>query len=269
MAASAGAPPPGGRLTPAHRSMTRLNVMAAALPQQPQQQYQQQHNSSSNPLAVKSMTRLNSSQQNMNAQQRYSSAQQVSNPDVGHAPLTYCLFQVITASSRSVTCITNGPRGMSLNVGHNSPTKSMSSGSVTGVTADGREILTVNVEQINADLLRQASTVLSGHDIGDLPALSSSYAPFSLPNNSRSRMATSTGQAQALPLPAAVVSRRNKPAHSFSTLPSPRRRNKEQLNEKKEYDDGGFGAALGSNSEGDLAENVNARKQNVSEKKVD
>ncbi len=134
----------------------------------------------------KSMTRLNAaSQQNM---ARYNSSGQVQHHPAAppNAP------QV----ARSVTCITNsgaigsgghyhqrvsaaagGGRGgitlMSTVGGANSPTKSMSSGSMSGVTAlaDGREVLTVNVDQINADLLRQASTVLSQHggDLVDLP----------------------------------------------------------------------------------------------------
>ena len=46
------------------------------------------------------------------------------------------------------------------------------SGGILGLSSSsGREILTVNVNQINADLLRQASTVLSQHgeDINELP----------------------------------------------------------------------------------------------------
>jgi len=91
-AASSAAPPPGGRFTPAHRSMTRLNVVSNS------QQQQQQVAPTAAVTAVtaataapsaasqssfdgrvgvyKSMTRLNSSQQNM---ARFSSAQQVFN----------------------------------------------------------------------------------------------------------------------------------------------------------------------------------------------
>ncbi len=57
------------------------------------------------------------------------------------------------------------------------------SGSMSGMTtADGREVLTVNVNQISADLMRQASTVLSqcGGDINELPPGKNSYALFYL-----------------------------------------------------------------------------------------
>ena len=46
--------------------------------------------------------------------------------------------------------------------GASSPTKSMSSGSMSGIVQDpitGREIVTVNVNQINEDLIRQVGAV--------------------------------------------------------------------------------------------------------------
>ena len=54
-----------------------------------------------------------------------------------------------------VTICTTGP-------GASSPTKSMSSGSMSGIVQDptlGREVVTVNVNQINEDLIRQVGAV--------------------------------------------------------------------------------------------------------------
>lgn len=189
------------------------------------------------------MTKLSaSSQQNM---VRYNSGSQV---------LTQPMARSITCitSGQGKPIYSAGMRGsmagsnvMQPMAGNGSPTKSMSSGkeykmgqdvfwvsflsfqwllvgSMSGVaggtaltsSSDGRDILTVNVNQINADLMRQVSTVLSQHqDITNglpkvntssythlasqgLPApsthphsLSSAVAnaPFSLPNNSSRR----------------------------------------------------------------------------------
>ena len=57
--------------------------------------------------------------------------------------------------SGRVTICTTGP-------GASSPTKSMSSGSMSGIVQDptlGREVVTVNVNQINEDLIRQVGAV--------------------------------------------------------------------------------------------------------------
>jgi len=150
-----------GRL-PTHRSMTRLNNFDATRPP------------SSGGLH-KSMTKLTSSQQNM----ARSSSQMVAAP-----------------TARSVTCITNnlsrpqaaasasavgfgGPSSLTTSAatggymsgrvticttgpGASSPTKSMSSGSMSGIVQDptlGREVVTVNVNQINEDLIRQVGAV--------------------------------------------------------------------------------------------------------------
>merc|ERR1711971_105326 len=150
-----------GRL-PTHRSMTRLNNFDATRPP------------SSGGLH-KSMTKLTSSQQNM----ARSSSQMVAAP-----------------TARSVTCITNnlsrpqaaasasavgfgGPSSLTTSAatggymsgrvticttgpGASSPTKSMSSGSMSGIVTDhtlGREVVTVNVNQINEDLIRQVGAV--------------------------------------------------------------------------------------------------------------
>eukprot|EP00095_Tigriopus_kingsejongensis_P003875 maker-scaffold387_size188669-snap-gene-0.22 protein:Tk03875 transcript:maker-scaffold387_size188669-snap-gene-0.22-mRNA-1 annotation:"protein melted" len=208
------------KLPHTHRSMTKLNLQTSS-------SGTQTSNGSSNIISSghfdsriglhKSMTKLSaSSQQNM---LRYNSGSQVLAPPM----------------ARSITCITSGQgskqiyatssgvgggmRGSiaggsnampSMLAGNGSPTKSMSSGSMSGVvggttltsSADGREILTVNVNQINADLMRQVSTI---QDITNgLPKVNtSSYphipsqapsaiyshshaaanAPFSLPTN--------------------------------------------------------------------------------------
>lgn len=149
-----------GRL-PTHRSMTRLNDSAVVRP----------------PSSVglhKSMSKLTSSQQNM----ARSSSQVVA----------------ATPAARSVTCITShrghhqqplgGPSSLttaastaatggymsgrvtiSTGPGASSPTKSMSSGSMSGIVQDpgligaNREVVTVNVNQINEDLIRQVGAV--------------------------------------------------------------------------------------------------------------
>ena len=140
-----------GRL-PSHRSMTKLNNFDMTRPP------------SSGGLH-KSMTKLTSSQQNM----ARSSSQMVVQP-----------------TARSVTCITNnqfsrpqtGPSSLtstsvatggyisgrvtiSTGPGASSPTKSMSSGSMSGIVQDqlNREVVTVNVNQINEDLIRQVGAV--------------------------------------------------------------------------------------------------------------
>ena len=206
-----------------HRSMTKLNMSAAAA-------------AVAAPTTTgvnKSMTRINaSSQQNM---ARFSSSGQAMNSAVSGvmSVAPYGVQPVHHGSgggahgavARSVTCISGaslgpghgsrsrvissyGPR-VSVNAvggpGASSPTKSMSSGSMSGVAGGGgivgigptlvpsepnvaaaagggREVLTVNVNQINQDLIRQVSTVLSQHggDInGLLPPSSSTGASYS------------------------------------------------------------------------------------------
>ena len=210
-----------------HRSMTKLNMSAAAA-------------AVAAPTATtgvnKSMTRINaSSQQNM---ARFSSSGQAMN-SAASGVMSVAPYGVQPghhgsgggggahgAVARSVTCISGaslapghgsrnrvissyGPR-VSVNAvggpGASSPTKSMSSGSMSGVAggggvvgigpthlvpsepnvaaaaSGGREVLTVNVNQINQDLIRQVSTVLSQHggDInGLLPPSSSTGASYS------------------------------------------------------------------------------------------
>lgn len=147
------------------------------------------------------MTRLNSnSHQNV---ARFNSANQVV-PQVARS------VTCITANGNTSSNGSKMPQNSILSSGRvitsssmpgaSSPTKSMSSGeqpiscqsvtaimftldfissdalgSVSGMLSsafDGREVLTVNVNQINADLQRQASTVLSQHhDITELPPL--------------------------------------------------------------------------------------------------
>ena len=209
-----------------HRSMTKLNMSAAAAA------------AVTAPTATgvnKSMTRINaSSQQNM---ARFSSSGQAMNSSASGV-MSVAPYGVQSghhgggggggahgAVARSVTCISGaslapghgsrsrvissyGPRVSVNNVGGpgaSSPTKSMSSGSMSGVASGGgvvgigptlvpsepnvaaaasggREVLTVNVNQINQDLIRQVSTVLSQHggDInGLLPPSSSTGASYS------------------------------------------------------------------------------------------
>ena len=130
------------------------------------------------------MSRLNTSQQNM---ARFSSSSQTVVPNPSNS---------VSMGARSITCITGsratpgiisahyppsytshghfstarvtvstsgGPGG-----GTASPTKSMSSGSMSMDPNSCREVLTVNVNQINQDLIRQVSSVLSHHDIHNL-----------------------------------------------------------------------------------------------------
>ena len=158
-----------GRL-PTHRSMTKLNNFDMTRPP------------SSGGLH-KSMTKLTSSQQNM----ARSSSQMV-------AASTGVSSNIIASpTARSVTCITNnfsrpqtsssgfggGPSSLttsssvaaggyisgrvtiSTGPGASSPTKSMSSGSMSGIVQDqlNREVVTVNVNQINQDLMRQVGEV--------------------------------------------------------------------------------------------------------------
>ena len=157
-----------GRL-PTHRSMTKLNNFDMTRPP------------SSGGLH-KSMTKLTSSQQNM----ARSSSQMV-------AASTAVSSNIIASpTARSVTCITNnfsrpqtsssgfgGPSSLttsssvaaggyisgrvtiSTGPGASSPTKSMSSGSMSGIVQDqlNREVVTVNVNQINQDLMRQVGEV--------------------------------------------------------------------------------------------------------------
>ena len=209
-----------------HRSMTKLNMSAATA-------------SVAAPAGAgvnKSMTRINaSSQQNM---ARFSSSGQAMN-SAASGVMSVAPYGVQSvhhgsgagggasgAVARSVTCISGasllpgghgsrsrvissyGPRVSVSAVGGpgaSSPTKSMSSGSMSGVAggggvvgigpnlvpsepnvaaaaSGGREVLTVNVNQINQDLIRQVSTVLSQHggDInGLLPPSSSTGASYS------------------------------------------------------------------------------------------
>ena len=71
-----------------------------------------------------------------------------------------------------------------------SPTKSMSSGSMSMDPNSCREVLTVNVNQINQDLIRQVSSVLSHHDIHNLllptSAASTIMQQSQLPNSAYS-----------------------------------------------------------------------------------
>ena len=149
------------------------------------------HNSLDFPSGLhKSMSRLNASQQNM---ARLSSSSQT--------------VVVPTSTSRSITCISGSratPSVLSTHYppsytshgqftsarvtvsssgvgGMGSPTKSMSSGSMSMDPNSGREVLTVNVNQINQDLIRQVSSVLSHHDIHNLllPATSTNLHPTS------------------------------------------------------------------------------------------
>ena len=78
-------------------------------------------------------------------------------------------------TSARITVSSSGVGGMA------SPTKSMSSGSMSMDPNSCREVLTVNVNQINQDLIRQVSSVLSHHDIHNLlqPATSSNLQPTS------------------------------------------------------------------------------------------
>lgn len=206
-----------------HRSMTKLNMSAAAA-------------AVAAPTATgvnKSMTRINaSSQQNM---ARFSSSGQAMNSSASGV-MSVAPYGVPSghhgsgggggahgAVARSVTCISGaslapghgsrsrvissyGPRVSVGGPGASSPTKSMSSGSMSGVASGGgvvgfgptlvpsepnvaaaaggggREVLTVNVNQINQDLIRQVSTVLSQHggDInGLLPPSTSTGASYS------------------------------------------------------------------------------------------
>ena len=152
-----------------HRSMTKLNNFDMTRPP------------SSGGLH-KSMTKLTSSQQNM----ARSSSQMV-------AASTVSSNIIASPTARSVTCITNnfsrpqtsssagfgGPSSLttsssvaaggyisgrvtiSTGPGASSPTKSMSSGSMSGIVQDqlNREVVTVNVNQINEDLIRQVGAV--------------------------------------------------------------------------------------------------------------
>jgi len=137
-----------GRL-PTHRSMTRLNIQANRL---------------ENRIIHKSMTRLD---------HRYLSNQIVSAAVTGPPPPP--LKNVYN----------QGPGG-----GAVSPTKSMSSGSVTGLERDltGREILTVNINQITTDLARQSqqlSSVFSMHLRTDNPKLPPDYSKLPPPEYSK------------------------------------------------------------------------------------
>ena len=132
----------------------------------------------------KSMSRLNTSQQNM---ARFSSSSQTvvvpsttasmgarsitcitgsrATPSVlsTHYPPSYTPHGHYT--SARVTVSSSGVPGVG---GTSSPTKSMSSGSMSMDPNSCREVLTVNVNQINQDLIRQVSSVLSHHDIHNL-----------------------------------------------------------------------------------------------------
>lgn len=87
----------------------------------------------------------------------------------------------MTIGARSVTCI-NGTRAINQHYpptyGHHitssrggapggsaSPTKSMSSGSMSMDPNSGREVLTVNVNQINQDLIRQVKLIFFSKDL--------------------------------------------------------------------------------------------------------
>lgn len=182
-----------------HRSMTKLNNVSS-----------QFDSGARLGLHHKSMTKLEnaavgSSQQNM---ARFSSSSQMTTAaNAG----TAIAIAPTAAPSRSVTCISTSAAAskfgaastrVMVGTGQSSPTKSMSSGSMTGM---GREVLTVNVNQINEDLIRQVSSVL-GDINGLLPpphqtigggvpttsfthihALSTMAAPFSLPSQSSRR----------------------------------------------------------------------------------
>ncbi len=85
-----------------------------------------------------------------------------------------------------------GPKvTVSTGPGASSPTKSMSSGSMSGVAVgpEGRGVVTVNVNQINQDLIRQVSSVLSQHggDINGLPLPAATGGP-QLPNPAGDRL---------------------------------------------------------------------------------
>ncbi len=144
---------------PTHRSMTKLNAnnFDAA-------------SRAGGAALHKSMTRLNISQQNM---ARINSSGQMFVPASA------------SGAARSITCISNNlsrPSGAAslttsnvpatgsyyggrvtvstTGMGASLPTKSMSSGSMSGVVDQiGREILTVNVNQIHQDLVRHVSEV--------------------------------------------------------------------------------------------------------------
>jgi len=145
----------------------------------------------------KSMSRLNTSQQNM---ARFSSSSQTvvvpsttasmgarsitcitgsrTTPSVlsTHYPPSYTPHGHYT--SARVTVSSSGVPGVG---GTSSPTKSMSSGSMSMDPNSCREVLTVNVNQINQDLIRQVSSVLSHHDIHNLMLpMTSAAAPNTL-----------------------------------------------------------------------------------------
>jgi hypothetical protein len=141
-----------GRL-PTHRSMTRLNNFDAR----------------SNGLH-KSMTKLTSSQQNMaRSSTQISASAARSITCINHNALSRPATSVAgMGGPSSLTSSTMAASGgymsgrmmISTGPGASSPTKSMSSGSMSGVVDQaGREIVTVNVNRINEDLIRQVGAV--------------------------------------------------------------------------------------------------------------
>ena len=93
----------------------------------------------------------------------------------GPSSLTTAATATGSYMSGRVTISTTGP-------GANSPTKSMSSGSMSGIVQDpitGREVVTVNVNQINEDLIRQVGAVSNTVN----PPTSSSYLQGNKNNN--------------------------------------------------------------------------------------
>ena len=123
------------KLSTSQRSITRLNIGTSY--------------GTSGLSLNKSMTRLNSSQYNMNR----------INPNL---------------AAKSISSFHN--KQAYKVVGLSSPSKSMSSGSMPGTD----HILTVNVTQINQDLIRQVSTVLSSKDLAtNLQSLKCGNHPLS------------------------------------------------------------------------------------------
>ena len=168
---------------PTHRSMTRLNTSATRL--------------ETRPGLYKSMTRLDHS--------RYNSNNTVMAP-VNSASRNSFRPPPYTAKT-SITI----PTSLGLNIpSSGSPTKSMSSGSMSGLTERerdlaGREIVTVDkqfIDQIHSEFARQ-SQHLSSHLVFSRPqdfnrdsslppasiSLSTSNAPLSLPSQTSRRLA--------------------------------------------------------------------------------
>ena len=75
-----------------------------------------------------------------------------------------------TAASMASGGYISGRVTISTGPGASSPTKSMSSGSMSGVVQE-REIVTVNVNQINEDLIRQVGAVSNSVNTGPASVL--------------------------------------------------------------------------------------------------